>query len=99
VARRVPFHRSGKRMQLDVAKDILNYFLDHPGAVDSLEGIAMWRLMEEMLQRRIAETREAVEWLAGQGYLESIDRQSGDALYKFNDTRRAEALQLTGRDK
>jgi hypothetical protein len=56
----------------DVAKEILGYFLHHPGAADSVEGIAQWRLQAERIERTVRETQDAVRWLVDNGYLEEV---------------------------
>jgi len=55
----------------DVAavKQVLSYFVLHPLAADDLEGIARWRLLEEMIISRIDETNRALAWLVAQGFL------------------------------
>jgi len=76
------------------ARQILSYFVRNPSAVDSLEGIAKWRLLEEEIHRGVLETQQALEWLSGQGYLiESMQAHTGK-LYSFNAAKRAEVQSL-----
>jgi len=41
-------------------KEILRYFLRHPQAADTLEGIVRWRLLEERVERTLALGHEPV---------------------------------------
>ena len=74
-------------MRQELVKDTLRYFLDHPEAIDSVEGIAKWRLMEEALRRRVAEIQEALDWLTTEGYLTSTTRPGTDTLFRLNPER------------
>jgi len=56
-----------------VAARVLDYFRSHPQCVDDLEGIARWRLLEERVDRVVAETARALNRLVGDGLLERID--------------------------
>jgi len=77
------------------ARQILSYFVRNESAVDSLEGIAKWRLLEEAIHRNVLETEQALEWLVRQGYLvESMQPHAG-RLFSFNAAKRAEARFLT----
>jgi hypothetical protein len=66
------------------ARKILAYFFRNPSAVDTLEGIARWRLLEEEIHRRVVEIRRALEWLVGRGFLIETTRTSTDRLYRLN---------------
>jgi len=57
------------RPEHTVASESLNYLMRNPQPVDSLEGIARWRLMDDISRRKLDETEAALEWLLGQGYL------------------------------
>ena len=41
--------------------EILSYFLRNPLAADTLEGVARWRLLDEVVYRKVEETRAALE--------------------------------------
>jgi len=51
------------------AREILEYFVRHPQAADSVEGIARWRLLEGTVQRSVEETNRMLGWLVAQGFL------------------------------
>lgn len=54
-----------QRTNTDVerAREILQYFMQHPQASDDLEGIARWRLLQERVVRQVEEVRKALELL------------------------------------
>jgi hypothetical protein len=80
------------------AREILKYFLRNPAAADSLEGIARWRLLEQAIQRTIAETEEALKWLVGEGYLIAVEHPRSRRLFHLNPEKEqaAGALLKTG---
>ena len=73
------------------AKEILEYFLRHPRAADSLEGVARWRLLEESIHRNIEETNQALGWLASQGFLLEEDVATSGPIFCLNRAKAAEA--------
>jgi hypothetical protein len=72
-------------------REILAYFLRNPGVADSLEGIARWRLLEEVIHRNVVETQSALEWLVKEGLLVAIDRPATGRLFQLNPERRNQA--------
>jgi hypothetical protein len=62
----------------------MRYFVQHPHAADSLEGIARWRLIEQRTRDLVAETGDAVEQLVGEGLLERVSLPGGQMLYRLN---------------
>jgi hypothetical protein len=79
------------------ALDILRHYVDNPQTADSLEGIAGWRLLEEIVQRRVIETDAALQWLVEYGYLERCALRGSPPVYRLNPDRRTEAEHLLGR--
>ena len=73
---------------------VLSYFVRFPGAADSLEGIARWRLQEERVHRTLEDTRAALEWLTNAGYLIREDSVFVEPVFRLNDARRDEAALL-----
>ena len=69
--------------------EILSYFMRNPTAADSLEGIARWRLLEEVIHRKVDETHVALEWLVQQGFLLQTGR-FGSSIFRLNGSRLAE---------
>jgi hypothetical protein len=74
--------------------EILEYFLRHPAAADTLEGVARWRLLEEVIYRRVEEIREAVGWLVVRGLLLRDAAPGAGPLFRLNAQRTTEARQL-----
>jgi hypothetical protein len=77
-----------------VVRDVLNYFLRNPQAVDSLEGIARWRLLDEVVRRKVEETRKALEWLVRQKYLSKTMVAGGDPVFSLNPDNIAKAKEF-----
>jgi hypothetical protein len=77
-----------------MARDILRYFLRNPQAVDSLEGIARWRLMDEVIRRKLDETEAGLEWLVAREYLISSTSPGGVAIFRLNAERIDDARQF-----
>jgi len=72
-------------------REVLNYFLRNPQAADSLEGIALWRLLDEGVGRKVEETRKALEWLVRQKYLSKTMVAGGDPVFSLNPDNIAKA--------
>ncbi len=74
-----------------VGAEILQYFLRHPDAADTLEGITRWRLTEERIYRYSDETEDALKWLVSLGLLVEHHSPATGHLYSFNREKLAEA--------
>ena len=81
-------HR-GRQGEPEVAKEILSYFLRHPKAVDSLEGVAEWRIMIENVHRTVEETKKALELLVRKGFLHEEEHLSRQ-IFHLNSEKLAE---------
>jgi hypothetical protein len=75
-------------------RQILSYFVRNPGAADSLEGIARWRLLEESIHRSVQETERALSWLVKEGYLLAIPQLHASRLFQLNAVKQVEAESL-----
>lgn len=75
----------------EIAREILSYFLRHPDAADSFDGIARWRLLEDIVRRSLAATEEGLKWLIEQGYLKQEPVPSGKPIFSLNSQMRKEA--------
>ena len=82
---------NSKAEELPVAKEILNYFLCHPEAADSLTEIARWRLTQEAVRRTVEKTQLALNWLLAEGYVREEIRVGTESLYRLNEACRKEA--------
>jgi hypothetical protein len=69
-----------------MAREILRYFVRNPQAADSLEGVARWRLMDEVIRRKLDETQAALEWLVVEGYLNTSVSPGGTVTFSLNPT-------------
>jgi hypothetical protein len=74
-----------------VVKEVLNYFLRNAQAADSLEGIARWRLLDEVVRRKVEETRWALEWLVQRKFLRKTKVAGGEPVFSLNQKKIPEA--------
>jgi hypothetical protein len=81
-------------VEREMAREILSYFVRNPHAADSLEGVARWRLMDEIVRRKLDETEAAIAWLVEQGYLTSAMSLGGTATFRLNLGRIDEAREF-----
>jgi hypothetical protein len=84
-------HRDAKNPNVDVAKEILRYFLRNPGAADNLIGIARWRLMQESVRHSVEKTGEALRWLITEGYIREEQHLASGRIFQLNAELRDEA--------
>ena len=77
-----------------VVREVMRYFLQNPHAIDSLEGIARWRLLQMEARDIVGETDAALTQLVDRGLIEEISVASGPALYRLNGERAEAARQL-----
>jgi len=70
----------------EVIREVMRYFIAHPHAVDSLEGIARWRLRRMRVDDTVAETGIALEWLVARHAVQRINPSFGPPLYKIGET-------------
>lgn len=75
----------------DVARQILGYFVRNPNTVDSLDGIARWRLLEAMVRQSVEDTAKGVHVLVQQGFLDEEDVPGLAPLFRLNPEKREEA--------
>jgi hypothetical protein len=70
-------------VELEIVKQILNYFLRNSKAADTLEGIARWRLLEEQVHRSFQQTESALAWLVKQGFLEEAETVGSSRIFRL----------------
>ncbi|HEY6389729.1 MAG TPA: hypothetical protein VIX89_00545 [Bryobacteraceae bacterium] len=75
-------------------RETLAYFIRNPAALDSLEGIAHWRLLEQTIHKNLVETQKAVEWLVKCGYVVEEGRPSTPRMFRLNPDKLHEAESL-----
>jgi hypothetical protein len=82
---------TGGKSQGETAREILGYFLRNPNAADSFDGIAQWRLLEDIARRSVAATEEGLRWLIAENYLREESVPGGKTVYSLNSNMRKEA--------
>jgi hypothetical protein len=75
-------------------KQILGYFVRNPQAADSLEGVARWRLLDEIVRRKVRDSQMALEWLVDKGFLRKTVVADMEPIFSLNPARAAEAAQF-----
>jgi hypothetical protein len=82
-----------------VMRDILGYFVRHPQAADTLDGIVRFRVMEELLHRSVPETEAALDRLVASGLLRRESVPGTGVIYSLDDRRRDEARRALDSDE
>jgi hypothetical protein len=88
----VPMQKYQTKQEL--AKEILAYFLRNPLSADNLEGVAQWRLLDQVIHHALQETNDALEWLVSQGYLVMESTAGSDRIFRLNREKRNSALRF-----
>ena len=78
----------------ELVETVLSYFIRHPQAADSLEGIARWRLLDESVRHTVTATREALDWLVARGVLQQVRGPGLQPVFSFVSAKKEEAEQL-----
>jgi hypothetical protein len=81
-----------------MARQVLGYFVRNPQAIDNLEGIVRWRLLQERVHRTLQETESALTWLVKEGYLREEANPGGEPLYRLNAAQAQSALAFLASD-
>lgn len=63
--------------------EVRSYFRAHPGAADSVEGIARWRLLEERALRQVEATQRVLRHLVARGEIVEETRPGMAPLYRL----------------
>lgn len=84
------------KVQPRLARDLLRLYLTNPTMVETIEGLARWRLAEQLIEQTIRETQQALEWLVGRGFLREISGRRGRTVFMMNPDRREDAQQWVG---
>lgn len=74
-----------------LVRSILSFYLERPTLVETNEGLARWRLLEERIDRTLRETQAALDWLVDERFLREIPRRSGAPVFMMNYDRRQDA--------
>lgn len=76
----------------NLAREILEYFLRNPQCADDLYGITRWRLLDQMIQHALHDTRAALDLLVNNGYLTKESTTGSGPVFRLNSEKRDEAL-------
>lgn len=79
------------------AVEILRYFLRNPEAADSLEGVARWRLPQELMRQQVEEIHDALCWLSAKGFLLVRPVRGSYPLFSLHRERTTEAKKFIAR--
>jgi hypothetical protein len=82
-----------------VEQEILEYFVRHPEAADTLDGVARWRLLDEAIHRSVEETEAALLSLVAQGLLCETRHPGGAAIFSLDRRASSRARTLAGARK
>lgn len=88
----------GRQRKPEVAREILSYFLRHPNAADTLEGIAEWRILDEKVRRSVEETKKALDWLVQRGFLQE-EQHLARQIFQLNSKKLAEMRRFLDGDQ
>ena len=86
--------RREKKDEFDMAKQVLAYFVRNPGAADSAEGVARWRIMDERIRSSVQQTFAVLRWLVAEGYLDEISTRGAGSIFRLNTDRIDDAREL-----
>jgi hypothetical protein len=68
---------------VDWKRKVLGFFLRNPETSDTAEGVARWRLLDQIVFRAVEETESILKELVALGYLEEIDTPGVQRLYRL----------------
>src|SRR5262249_30559391 len=86
---------NNKDLDRAIIRQVLGYFVRNPKAVDTLEGIARWRLPEERVYESFRQTEAAIDWLVKEGCLEEILLSGSNApVFRMKVDRKNDAIEL-----
>ena len=75
-------------------RHVLAYFVQHPSAADSLEGVARWRVQQELGSHIVEQVDQALIWLVNEHLLVREDRIGTASTFRLDPTRAGEATRL-----
>src|SRR5437763_4776688 len=77
-----------------VIRAVLTYFMRNPRAMDSLEGVTRWRLLEEQVHRTLQQTEAALAFLVAQGFLEKVQTAGSTQIFRLDTKHQAAAARF-----
>jgi hypothetical protein len=82
-----------RKVEMDAAEKILQYFLRNPQAADTLEGIAQWRLSDRCPDS-LEQTREALTRLVSLDLVIEEHAANGTTVFRLNPRNLHQAKRL-----
>ena len=91
--------RGETKEESEMARDVLTYLVNNPGAQDTLEGIAEWWLLERKIETRTAKVKEVLAELVAKGLI--LERRGSDSRlrYLINDDSQDEIRALLSKEE
>jgi hypothetical protein len=74
---------NARPLGIDWKREVLGFFLRNPDTSDTAEGVARWRLLDNIIVRAVEETESILKDLVALGYLEEIDTPGVQRLYRL----------------
>jgi hypothetical protein len=78
----------------ELVREVLGYFVEHPGTVDTLEGVARWRLTEKRVRQTVTRVSESLQWLVSREFLTATHQTGLEPVYRLNVERIKEAAKF-----
>ena len=72
------------KVDFDVVRDVLRYFTRNPQAADTVEGVARWRLVDEVIHSNLEQVARAVAWLVSQDLLVQETTSPSTVVVRLN---------------
>ena len=85
---------SDQRRAGSLAIDVLRYFLDHPTAQDTFEGIAQWWVLERCIETNLVELERVLDALVVAGHVIKRKDRGVEVRYQLNGKRMSEVREL-----
>ena len=79
---------------LETAREILRYFIRHPDAKDTLEGIARWWFGNNRFEKNTSEVAESLHLLMARGFVIERHGQAIRPYYQMNPAKRADIAEF-----
>jgi Fe2+ or Zn2+ uptake regulation protein len=78
----------------EFGRDILRYLARNPDAGDTVEGIVQWWLLEQQIERRIADAKAELHLLTISGFVREFRDHEGRMHYRVNPDKLAELREI-----
>jgi len=78
----------------ELGRDILRYLVRNPDAGDTVEGIVQWWLLEQQIERRIADAKTELHLLTISGLVREFQDHEERMHYRVNPDKLAELREI-----